>query len=92
MRVNAIAPGSIDTPMIAVIEHALGGNERLAVRFAAQRRSDATKTDSAARTRSPRSSRSCSATTLVRITGATVPIDGGTLAADPYRLPTTVAS
>jgi NAD(P)-dependent dehydrogenase (short-subunit alcohol dehydrogenase family) len=35
VRVNAIAPGSIDTPMMAVIGHALGGDETVgrAMRF-----------------------------------------------------------
>lgn len=86
VRVNAIAPGSIDTPMMAVIEHALGGDDsaRRAIRACAPlgRHQD--------RLGQPEEVAALVAFLLSDdggwITGATIAIDGGTLAADPYRL------
>jgi NAD(P)-dependent dehydrogenase (short-subunit alcohol dehydrogenase family) len=88
VRVNAIAPGSIDTPMMAVIEQALGGDEtaRRAIRASTPlgRHQD--------RLGHPDEVAALTAFLLSDaagwITGTIVPIDGGTLAADPYRLAT----
>jgi NAD(P)-dependent dehydrogenase (short-subunit alcohol dehydrogenase family) len=92
VRVNAIAPGSIDTPMMAVMERSLGGDEaaRRAIRASTPlgRHQDrlGQPEEVAALTSFLLSDDAC------WITGAVVPVDGGTLAADPYRLPTVVAS
>jgi NAD(P)-dependent dehydrogenase (short-subunit alcohol dehydrogenase family) len=86
VRVNAIAPGSIDTPMMAVIEQALGGDEpaRQVIRASTPlgRHQD--------RLGNPAEVAALTAFLLSDeagwITGATIPVDGGVLAADPYRL------
>jgi NAD(P)-dependent dehydrogenase (short-subunit alcohol dehydrogenase family) len=91
VRVNAIAPGSINTPMMVVIEHARGGDDtaRCAIRASTPlgRHED--------RLGHPGEVAALVAFLLSDdagwITGATIPIDGGTLAADPYQLATTSA-
>jgi NAD(P)-dependent dehydrogenase (short-subunit alcohol dehydrogenase family) len=91
VRVNAIAPGSIDTPMMTVIQDALGGNE--AARRAIRGSTPLGRHQN--RLGSPAEVAALVAFLLNDqagwITGATVPIDGGTLASDPYRLATTAA-
>jgi NAD(P)-dependent dehydrogenase (short-subunit alcohol dehydrogenase family) len=86
VRVNAIAPGAIDTPMMGVIERVLGGGE------AAQRAlwQSTPLGRHADRLGAPEEVAALVAFLLGDgagwITGTVVPIDGGVLAADPYRL------
>jgi len=86
VRANAIAPGSIDTPMMGVIERALGGGEqaRRAIRAGSplgrcqDRLGDASEVAALVAF--------LLSDEAAWITGTTVAVDGGTLAADPYQL------
>jgi NAD(P)-dependent dehydrogenase (short-subunit alcohol dehydrogenase family) len=90
VRVNGIAPGSIDTPLMRSLEERLGGGpeaiEALHATTPLGRAQD-------------RYGRADEVATLVAfllsddagwITGTIVAIDGGVLATDPYRLPETL--
>ena len=92
VRVNAIAPGSIDTPLMRHMEERLGGGD------------DAARALHATTPLGRQADRYGSGEEVAAlvafllgeesgwITGATVPVDGGVLATDPYRLPEGMAS
>jgi NAD(P)-dependent dehydrogenase (short-subunit alcohol dehydrogenase family) len=87
VRVNAVAPGSIDTPMMRALETRLGGGPAAAQALHATtplgRHHD--------RYGSPEELANVVAFLLGDasgwVTGVAVPVDGGVLVADPYRLP-----
>ena len=87
VRVNAIAPGSIDTPMMAVIEQHLGGGD------AARRALHATTPLGRFYDRHGSVEEIADVVAFLLgpgagwITGAVLPVDGGVLAQDPFVLP-----
>ncbi|WP_375387047.1 SDR family NAD(P)-dependent oxidoreductase [uncultured Amnibacterium sp.] len=89
VRVNAIAPGSIGTPLMAAMEARLGGGPRAAALL------HATTPLGRAQGRYGTAEEVAAVVDFLLgpaaswITGTVVPVDGGVLATDPYRLPET---